>query len=185
MLSTLLRRAGVPMHAVTARHMEQLTDLLAAGRARSMSLPGSFCAYHEAGRLRILFEPGATARASIRRVFTAGCGTHPPFLTVKTKKSGQVFHKTCDTFLADCGTIHFGTLAVRPPQPGDRLTLPGARGARQLKRLMADRGLPPSARARLAVVADAAGIVLAQGVGVEISRVPRGGEIVEFRFEGL
>ena len=184
MLSTLLRRAGVPMHAVTARHMEQLTDLLAAGRARSMSLPGSFCASHEAGRLRILFEPERPP-VPLFDGFHGRLWDTSTILTVKTKKSGQVFHKTCDTFLADCGTIHFGTLAVRPPQPGDRLTLPGARGARQLKRLMADRGLPPSARARLAVVADAAGIVLAQGVGVEISRVPRGGEIVEFRFEGL
>lgn len=50
---------------------------------------------------------------------------------------------------------------------------------------MTDLAVPLSERSRLAVVADQNGVILAQSVGIDQSRVPRGGEILEFRFEGL
>lgn len=184
MLTALLRRAGVPMQQVTERHIGLMNGLLAPGGDRCCNLPAGFRAYREQGRLRILFEP-ERAPVPLFDGFRGRLWDSSTILTVNTKKPGEVFHKTCDTFLADCGTIHFGTLTVRPAAPGDRLTLPGARGARQLKRLFADLSVPLSVRSRLAVIADQNGVILAQGVGIDQSRVPRGGKILEFRFEGL
>lgn len=184
MLTALLRRAGVPMQQVSERTIRLLTGLLTPGGDRCCNLPAGFRAYRERGKLRILFEPERPP-VSLFDGFRGRLWDTSTILTVKVKKPGEVFHKTCDTFLADCGTIHFGTLAVRPAAPGDRLTLPGARGARQLKRLFADLSVPLSVRSRLAVIADQNGVILAQGVGIDQSRVPRGGKILEFRFEGL
>lgn len=184
MLTGLLRRAGVPMQQVSERHITQLTHLLAPGGDRACTLPAGFRAYREQGRLRILFEPERPA-VPLFDGFRGRLWDTSTILTVNVKKPGEVSHDSCDTFLADCGTIHFSTLAARPPQPGDRLTLPGARGARQLKRLFADRSLPLSARSSLAVVADRDGAILAQRIGIDQSRMPSGGPILEFRFEGL
>lgn len=183
MLMELLRRCGVPMQQVSARHIAQLEALFAPGADRSCSLPGGFAAYRENGCLKVLSQPVRhpipLTEGSVR---LWDCET---VLTVRRKKNGQDFHKTYDTFVADCGTIHFSTLTARMVAPGDRLWLEGARGARQLKRIFSDRGIPPSVRACLAVIADCYGIIAVQAIGVDQSRMPRGEDILEFRFEGL
>lgn len=184
MLTGLLTHAGVPMRQVSARHIALLTRLLEGGGERSCDLPGAFRAYREQGCLRILHEP-ARQPVPLFDGFRARLWDTPTILTVKRKKPGEVFHKSCDTFLVDCGTINIGTLHARVAAPGDRLTLPEARGARQLKRIFSDRRIPPSVRARLAVIADQQGVILVQGVGMDQSRIAHGGDTFEFRFEGL
>ena len=66
-------------------------------------------------------------------------------------------------------------LRVTPWRTGDRMALPGSRGSRSLKRLCAERGIPPPQRDALPVlrVGDAPAAV--PGVGVDTSFVPRGG----------
>lgn len=184
MLTGLLTRAGVPMQQVSARHIALLTSLLDGGGDRCCDLPGAFRAYREQGCLRILHEPERPA-VPLFDGFCARLWDTSTILTVKRKKPDEVFHKSCDTFLVDCGTINIGTLHARVAAAGDRLTLPEARGARQLKRIFSDRRIPPSARARLAVIADQQGPILVQSVGVDRSRMARGGDTFEFRFEGL
>lgn len=68
---------------------------------------------------------------------------------------------------------------------GDWLRLSEARGARQLKRIFADRHIPPSVQARLAVLEDCQGIIAVQSVGAAYDRIPCGNDILEIRFEGL
>ena len=47
------------------------------------------------------------------------------------------------------------------------MTLPGARGARSLKRLYAERGIPPEQRDALPVLCCGEDIVAAAGIGVD------------------
>lgn len=184
MLLTLLRTCGVPMQQVSSRHIEQLQVLLAPGMDRSCHLPGGFCAYREAGCLRVLHEPYRMPM-TVFDGFCAQLWDTQTVLTVERKKTSQFFRKTYDTFLADCGTIHLSTLMVRTFAPGDRLQLAQTRGARQLKRIFSDLHIVPSQRGRLAVIADQYGVIAVQNVGVDQSRIPCGGDILEFRFEGL
>ncbi|MBQ1675269.1 MAG: tRNA lysidine(34) synthetase TilS [Oscillospiraceae bacterium] len=52
----------------------------------------------------------------------------------------------------DTLNLRSGTVSVRTWRSGDRLTLPGSRGARSLKRLFADAGVPPFRRDRTPVL---------------------------------
>ncbi len=184
MMIQMLTHAGVPMQQISAKHIRQLTALLASDGDCSCHLPAGFRAYREQGCLRIVFEPERLPIA----LFDGFC--EPLWdtstrLTIIRKKPEEVFRKTCDTFLADCGTINLGTLTARTAAPQDRLWLAGTRGFRQLKRIFADRHIPPSVQNRLAVIADDRGIIAVQSVGVDLSRVPCGSNILEIRFEGL
>ncbi|MBQ2062289.1 MAG: tRNA lysidine(34) synthetase TilS [Oscillospiraceae bacterium] len=64
------------------------------------------------------------------------------------------------------------TLTVRPWRSGDRLTLPGSRGARSLKRLFADAGIPPACRDRAPVLCVDGKAAAAYGVGTDVSLLP-------------
>ncbi len=184
MMIQMLIHAGVPMQQISAKHIGQMTALLSSGGDRSCHLPAGFRAYRERGCLRIAFEPERPPIALFDG-FSAVLWDTSTRLTIIHRKPDEVFRKTCDTFLADCGTINLGTLTVRTAAPQDRLWLAGTRGFRQLKRIFADHQIPPSAQARLAVIADDRGIIAVQSVGVDASRVPCGGNILEIRFEGL
>lgn len=183
MLRRMLAAADVPLARVTARHIGQL-DRLAAGTADGLcDLPGGFVAIREGGVLAVHTLPARPA-IPVFDGFSACLWDTPTKLTVKRQKPDEVFNNTFNTFFADCGTISFSTLVVRAPEPGDRMTLSGARGARSLKRLMTDLRIPISQRGSLAVLADENGVIAVQAVGMEASRAARGGEILEIRFEG-
>ncbi len=185
MLTQILTGAGVPMQQISARHIRQLTDLLtSSGGDRSCHLPAGFRAYREQGCLRIVYEPERLP-VPLFDGFCAPLWDTSTRLTIIRKKPEEVFRKTCDTFLADCGTINFSTLTARTAAPQDRLRLAETRGFRQLKRIFADRRIPPSMQDKLAVIADDQGIIAVQSVGVDLSRVPCGSNILEIRFEGL
>ncbi len=184
MLMQLLTDAGVPMQQISARHIRLLTALLTAGDFRSCSLPAGFRAYREQNCLRIIHEPERPP-IPLFDGFSARLWDTATKLTITRKKPDEVFPKTCDTFQVDCGTIKFGTLTARVMRSGDWLRLSEARGARQLKRIFADRHIPPSVQARLAVLEDCQGIIAVQSVGAAYDRIPCGNDILEIRFEGL
>ncbi len=60
-----------------------------------------------------------------------------------------------------------GALTVRPWRSGDRLTLPGSRGARSLKRLFADAGVDPARRDRTPVLCVDGEAAAAYGIGAD------------------
>ena len=74
-------------------------------------------------------------------------------------------------------------LRVTAWRGSDRLTLPGARGSRSLKRLCADRGIPPGRRDRLPVLrlGEVPAAVPGIGVNTEITP-PAGGRTVVVTF---
>lgn len=59
--------------------------------------------------------------------------------------------------------------------PGDRLTLPGARGARSVKRLCLDRGIPPEERDRLPAVYVEGRLAAVWRLGVDMAFARPGG----------
>ena len=64
-------------------------------------------------------------------------------------------------------------LAVTGWRPSDRMTLPGSRGARSLKRLFADAGLSPWQRDAAPVLRTGETVVAAPGVGVDLKFLPQ------------
>jgi tRNA(Ile)-lysidine synthase len=75
-------------------------------------------------------------------------------------------------------------VAVRTWRSGDRLTLPGSRGARSLKRLFADAGVDPVLRDRTPVLCVDDRAVAAYGIGIDVSDLtPEDGEtlVIEWR----
>ena len=68
--------------------------------------------------------------------------------------------------------------------PGDRLRLSKKGGSRTLKKLMIDRKIPRLQRDELAVLADKHGVIAVQNLGMDISRAPKGGALIEITIEG-
>lgn len=65
-----------------------------------------------------------------------------------------------------------GPLSVRPYRATDRLTLPGSRGSRSVKRLLTERGLPPEQRSRIPVLCAGEQPAAVWGVGVDTAFLP-------------
>ena len=61
---------------------------------------------------------------------------------------------------------------MRPYRGADRLTLPGSRGGRSVKRLLADRGVPPEKRRRIPVLCVGDRPAALWGVGTDVEFLP-------------
>lgn len=160
-----LEQAGVPLGACTARHMAALDGLLTRGRGQ-LSLPGGFTANMQGGALilhRREAEPLETVALCWEIPVTVGAWR------VRLTRCTTEFNKTFNTFFVDCDTIVGRRLMVRRWQSGDRLQLPGSRGARTLKRLYAERGIQPDERDTLPVIVTEEGaVVAAANIGVAL-----------------
>ena len=71
-------------------------------------------------------------------------------------------------------------VTVGPCVPGERLTLPGARGSRNVKRLCLDRGISLAERDRLPAVYVNGQLAAVWRLGVDTAFAPGGGEPVRF-----
>ena len=70
---------------------------------------------------------------------------------------------------AEKGLRPVGTVVVRSRLPGDEMRLPG--GTKTLKKLFIDRKLPADRRPFIPVVADAEGVLAAEGIGINLDRL--------------
>ena len=77
-----------------------------------------------------------------------------------------------------------GILSVTGWDPLDRMTLPGSRGSRSVKRLCAERGISPTERDTLPVLRINGGIAAMAHLGTTLEFAPRSDEkAVYIRFE--
>ena len=76
-----------------------------------------------------------------------------------------------------------GKIQIRPRQTGDTIRLPG--GGRSLKKLFIDRKIPASARERIPVICDEAGILGVYSVGVNLDRAADTLPAVTIRFDRI
>ena len=180
MLHRLLEQNGAPMSAIGWRHIRLLEGLLASGNPSAvLSLPGGLEARREYGRFFLRWEPRVpeTPPETALRVpfsfpFRDGVRVHGEIC-----KKNLVIHKKFNTFLIDCGTIDFDSLAVRTRRPGDRLRLNETGGSKTLKRLMIDHKIPREKRDLLAVFTDRYGVIAVEGLGSDCRR-QAGGEMI-------
>ena len=91
--------------------------------------------------------------------------------TISVRKTTGNFSQKRDAILLNCDKIN-GALSVRPYRGADRLTLPGSRGGRSVKRLLADRGVPPEKRGRIPVLCVGDRPAALWGVGTDVEFLP-------------
>ena len=169
--------------------MAALEALLAsANPAAHADLPGGVIARREYHLLKI--EPKNSAfkadyaSVPVKIPFEGTLGAGAARVSVRAVQKDQVFYKSFNTFYAGCDTIDIPTLVLRTRRTGDRLRLTESGGSKTLKKILIDRKIPGTQRDRLAVLADRYGVVAVQSVGMDISRTPREGGVLEIRFEG-
>ena len=91
--------------------------------------------------------------------------------TISVRKTAGNFSQKSDTIVLNCDKID-GALSVGPYTGGQRLTLPGSRGGRSVKRLLADRGIPPELRQRVPVLCVGDRPAAVWGVGTDMEFLP-------------
>ena len=129
MLRLLAERLPVGKKDFTAAHYQALAQLCHTGGA--LSLPGGAQALCRGGTLSLTLPPAPPEPQPLRE----GRNTFGPWHITVT-------HTPAPGALA----LQDGPLTVRSWRRDDRMTLPGSRGPRSLKRLLSDRGIVPPQR---------------------------------------
>ncbi len=158
----MLEQAGAPMGEVGQRHIAAVCAL-AEKRTGSVSLPGGLRAAARGGVLRVERVP-ARREMSVRPDCPEKFGAY----TVLVAQNRSDIHNSFKTYPVAYDRMNSELLTVRTWRSSDRMELPGARGARSLKRLYAERGIAPGQRDRLPVLCSAGEIVAAAGIGTDI-----------------
>ena len=57
-------------------------------------------------------------------------------------------------------------------------------GSKTLKKLLIEKKIPADKRDKLIVIADKNGVIAVQNIGIDISRKPADGEILEIKIKG-
>ena len=129
MLRLLAARLPVGKKDFTAAHYRALEQLCHTGGA--LSLPGGAQALSRGGTLSLTLPPTPPEPQPLQE----GHNTFGPWRITVTRMP-----------VPGALALQDGPLTVRPWRRDDRMTLPGSRGPRSLKRLLADRGIAPPQR---------------------------------------
>ena len=73
---------------------------------------------------------------------------------------------------------------LRKRQAGDKIRLSEKSGSKTLKKLLIEKKIPADKRDKLIVIADKNGVIAVQNIGIDISRKPADGEILEIKIKG-
>ncbi|MCD8355199.1 MAG: tRNA lysidine(34) synthetase TilS [Clostridia bacterium] len=162
MVRQLLEQSGVPMGEISAKHIRAVCAL--AGKKRgSISLPGRKSAVLRSGRICIETAVSRLPPIRLEPEKPAQFGAY----TISITRKISDIHSSFKLYPISYDTINLADLCVRTWQRDDRMTLPGARGARSLKRLYAERGILPDVRDILPVLCCQGDIVAAAGIGTD------------------
>ena len=164
MLRLLTDRLGAGKKDFTAAHYRALSDLLEGGGM--LTLPAGACAVCR-GETLTLLPPGPPLAPVVLHPGKNFWGEY----TISVRKTAGNFSHRSDTIVLNCDKID-GALSVGPYTGGQRLTLPGSRGGRSVKRLLADRGIPPELRQRVPVLCVGDRPAAVWGVGVDRRFLP-------------
>ncbi len=155
MLRLLVSRLRVGKKDFTAAHYRALERLCESGG--TLSLPGGAQAICRGDTLTLTLRP-ETPKTQVLRM------------------GGNVFGAWCitlsETPSADALAVQRDTWSVRTWQRDDRLTLPGERGGRSLKRLLAERGIAPPQRDTWPVLCRDGEALAVWRVGVDTKALP-------------
>ena len=156
---SLLVSVGGRRKDLTAGHVKDLLALMGGGPGRSLSLPYGMTARREADTIIIVRKTPPSEEIPIAPGETVAFGRWQVSLS--------------ETPAKDSLPLRRGDYAVTLWRPSDRMTLPGTRGKRSLKRLWADGGVPPEARDTIPVLRTGELPAAVPGLGVDLDITPR------------
>ncbi|MDO5549050.1 MAG: tRNA lysidine(34) synthetase TilS [Eubacteriales bacterium] len=151
--------SGVPEGELTYEHVRAVGRLCRKGRG-SVSLPGGYTAQIRQHKLHI----GKVMRPEAVPVVPEQPVVFGEYTNLLTQRIEWIANSRY-TIRLSYDIIEKNLLTVRSWRPTDRMLLPGARGARSLKRLYAERGIPPLVRDGLPVLCAGDTIAAAAGIG--------------------
>lgn len=153
---------------LTARHVEAVCGLLREGAVgQTVSLPYGMTARRTPDALRLTRRGEDRADRPIQLGETVLWGDWTVRLTDWPEDGSWPMRRG-------------DALTVTHWRSTDRMTLPGSRGARSLKRLCADAGLPVWERDAMPVLRAGEAPVAAPGIGVELKFLPQEGSAVMY-----
>ena len=155
MLRLLTDRLGAGKKDFTAAHYRALETLAQTGGA--LSLPGGASAVCRDGALTLSDAPAPLDEAALRP---------------GDNLAGLWRITLSDAPVPDALALRSGPWTVRPWRRDDRLTLPGSRGSRSLKRLFAERGIAPPERDTWPVLCLAGSPAAVWRVGIDQKALP-------------
>ena len=162
MLRLLTDRLPMGKKDITAAHYRALESLAQTGGA--LSLPGGVQAHCRGGVLTLALSPPGLAETPLY----VGENLAPPWCITLSR-----------TPLPGALAVRDGQWSVRAWRGDDRLTLPGSRGSRSLKRLLSDRGIPPEQRRQIPVLCRNGFPAAVWGVGIDQRALPeRSGDTI-------
>lgn len=151
---------------LTAAHAEAMLRLTRAPAERAvLSLPYGLRARIVGRDLLIERTPGPPGEMSVAAGSSFRFGSWTVLLT-ETPGTGYTYELNLPSR---------ENLSVTLWRRDDRMTLPGGRGARTLKRLCADAGIPPTKRDTLPVLRSGARPTAVPGIGIDAEFTPRAG----------
>lgn len=165
----LLVLANISGHRrdLSQTHVEALLGLLRTGRpGQSLSLPYGMTALRAEDSLFLFRE-------------AAPLPEETPILPGQSVAFGGWQVSLSETLLPEgeydkVSLPANGVLSVSSWQSRDRMTLPGSRGSRTVKRLAADRGMTPAERDRLPVLRVDGRPAAIPGIGIDMEFTPKG-----------
>lgn len=158
----MLERADVPMSEVSRKHIHAVCAL--AGKKRgSVSLPGRKNAVKRDGMLWVEAAAEKPAPMAVQPEKWMRFGAY----TIQITRKISDIHSSFKLYPISYATINLTNLCVRTWKRDDSMTLPGARGARSLKRLYAERGIAPALRDTCPVLCCGDNIIAAAGIGTD------------------
>ena len=161
---SLLVSVGGHRKDLTAGHVESLLALRGMETGKTLSLPYGLTARREKDTIIIRKNPPAPGDAPIAPGGTADFGNWSVTLS--------------DTPAAGSLPLRAEHYTVTLWRGSDRMTLPGSRGKRSLKRLCAERGISPQERDGLPVLRAGERPAAVPGLGVDLEFLPRGEDAV-------
>ena len=167
MVRLLLDRWGLGRKDITAAHIAAILALAESPKDGSVSLPGGSVI---ARRGRLLWQPLAARPQSVPLregenhwgawTITVHRGTIPT--------PGETLHLRCN--------FETQTVTAAPCRLAERLTLPGSRGGRTLKRLFTERSVPAEMRSTIPAIRIDDRLAAVPGLGIDQNFLPQSGE---------
>lgn len=157
----LVDRLGAGRKDWGAVHLEAVLDLARRGGGQ-LSLPGGVTARREGGDLLLERRPRPLCETPLAPGVPQAWGDYTLTLLDRREEEGLAL------------APGDGPVTVGPCPAAARLTLPGSRGARTVKRLCVDRGIPPETRDRLPAVFAEGHLAAVWRLGTDMAFLPEG-----------
>lgn len=178
MVRQLLERLDTGKKDVGAVHVEEILRAVERGGERMTALPENAAAIVRDGKLKLCVLPAVVPPIILRE----GCTPWGEWLVTMARKKADERQIPHAIYLA-CDTME-KTVQVDTCAANERLTLPGSRGGRSVKRLLTERGVPPEARCQTPCIRVGGQLAAVCGVGTDKTFLPEeSGEQIVITFE--